>query len=429
MSFKKYLLPLMLAMGLSTSLQMFAAVPIVQDRHQAAYEEELDERDILALKEFVYSKRTIDVEEKDKNLTISGDVRSAWRHIRNKVNGVNVTGPFAVDDKGVPRGRNRFDVAFNVYFDYVAENAWATAQVEYDNYAGVDDNGFDCDEDPRGYHGSGQCDDVCLKKAFMGYNFFGDYYGMRLDIEVGRRNLYNVFDSNIQFLSRFDGILVKFTNRWDCVADMYIKYAVFVVDYRVNHYAWAAEAGALNISNTGFDVKYSFIDWVKRGRNRCFVENPAGFWYRNSQVTLIYNLAREYLCMPARLYGAFLYNHYPNYLNTTKNKRHGWYAGFIVGEIEKEGDVSLEVEYQVVQANAIPDDDVSGIGRGNVLGESYTVAGRGNGNYKGWRFEALYALTDNLTLDTRVQFSTPEDKKIGGPDNYSEIKIQAIYAW
>ncbi|MCE5315767.1 MAG: hypothetical protein LLG04_00190, partial [Parachlamydia sp.] len=85
---------------------------------------------------------------------------------------------------------------------------------------------------------------------------------------------------------------------------------------------------------------------------------------------------------------------------------------------------------QVVQAFAIPDGDVSGIGRGNVLDESVTgFTARGNTNFEGWRFEGLYAITDNLTLDTIIEFSREYDKKIGGTHRYSKLELETIYAF
>jgi len=96
----------------------------------------------------------------------------------------------------------------------------------------------------------------------------------------------------------------------------------------------------------------------------------------------------------------------------------------------KEGDWSFEVQYQFVRAFAIPDKDVSGIGRGNVLKDSVTAPGaRGNTNYKGWRFEGFYALTDDLTIDSIFEFSQAIKNKIGGSHHYSKFELETIYAF
>ena len=273
----------------------------------------------------------------------------------------------------------------------------------------------------------------------MGYNVFCD--GSRFDIELGRRNLYNVFDSNVQFLSRFDGLLLKYNSKIECIADWYLYAAGFLVDERVNHFGYVSEIGFYNIYDYGIDFKYSFIWWPKRGINRCHKHDPRGFRFANSQWTLYYNFDP---CVfggnEAFLYGAFVVNHLAHgpikvgndiigkkKFHKTANK--AWYVGLTVGEVLKEGDWSFDVQYQWVEARAIPDNDVSGIGRGNVFGESFTMSGRGNGNFKGVRVEGLYALTDNLTLDTIIDHTVAIDKSIGGAHRYSKFELEAIYAF
>lgn len=417
------------------------------------FEEELNERDFDALRSYLKSKRVVNIEESASKLTISGDVRTEWRHLNETCKGQRLRGHGAVNVGGKPVSRNDFDIEFNLRFDYICGKTWASVHVRYDNSAGVDDNGhpcfpnneevdpnLDCVEqarrcigDPQGYHGSGYCGDLCLKKAYMGYELYTDK-DTRFFIELGRRgNLYNVFDSNIQFLSRFDGLLLKYQQDWENVLEWYVQAAGFLVDERVNHFAWIVETGFLDICNTGLDFKYSLIDWEKHGINRCFARNPAGFRFINSQYTLIYHLKPEWLGMKTKFYGAFVWNHAAKRIlvnNHRKRKNLGWYAGVLFGEVRKEGDWALEIQYQLVQAQAMPDGDVGGISRGNVLDESFTsCARRGNTNYKGWKFEGLYAFTDNLTLDTILEWSKAEDSSIGGTHTYSKFEMEAIYAF
>lgn len=431
MNFVKYLLSLVVAVGFTGSVLADSA------DNANRFDEELNERDWRVLRDFINSKRTIDVQEKSVSLAISGDVRTEWRHITEKQDGINLRSDdhkATVDEVTYPiRGPNEFDIELNLYFDYVCDRAWAVAHLNFDNDAGVSDNGLDCKVDPEGYHGSGYCDGICLKKAYMGYNLFCDECG-RFDIELGRRgNLYNAFDSEIQFLSRLDGILFTYSSNWECVADWYAKAAGFVVDERVNHFAWVIELGFLNICDSGLDFKYSFIDWEKNGINRCLVHDPEGFKFLNSQFTLAYHFDPEALCVPAKAFGAFLINHAAERHEWTRDKRAniGWYVGFTLGEVIYAGDWAATVQYQVVQAQAIPDDDVSGIGRGNVLGSSVTTdpGHNGNTNYKGWRFEGLYALTDNLTIDTIIEWSHADDARIGDSHSYSKLEVEAVYAF
>lgn len=512
MTLFKYMLPIVLAAGFGATVAYAEDVDQDGDRFGV----ELDQRDMDALRDFVNSKRTIDVKEKATNLTISGDVRAQWRHFTEKQDGDNLRGSGAFECFGgkessssdsasvssgsssssssfegecFPVSRNDFNAEFNLRFDYVCDRAWAVAHLNFDDAMGVNSFGRGCSHDPEALYGSGEDDRIRLKKAYFGYNLCADGCS-RFDIEVGRRgNLYNVFDSKIQFLSRFDGILLKYSSSWECVADWYINLAGFVVDERVNQFGWVGEIGFLNLCESGLDFKYSFIDWEnfaqsqEHRRNRCGVHNPPGCKFRNSQFTLAYNFDQDCFCMPAKLYGAFLWNHSattPGFresgsssskeghgnsagnkekdganasqlekknLVTRKStsssdsssssssshndseKRFGGYVGFCFGEINCEGDFSFDMRYEIVEANAVPDGDVSGVGRGNVRNESYTEHGRGNTNYRGWIFEGLYALTDNLTIDTILEFSRQDDKRIGGSHSYSKFEIEAIYAF
>lgn len=458
--FYKYFLLLAVTVGIVSAASAFA-----QGQDESRFQEELNERDFDALREYLKSKRTLDIAEKACNLTISGDVRTEWRHLNEKCHGKKVRGGDATNRAGLPISRNDFDIECNLRFDYVAERTWAVAHLQYDNSAGVDGNGhpcgnilngkskkqkkhkcdegrcekcktedFDCFADPEGWHGSGGCSDLCLKKAYMGYNICveGD---SRFDIELGRRgNLYLVFDSKVQFLSRLDGILLKYDSSWESVADWYVHAAGFLVDERVNQFAWITEIGFLGIYDTGFDFKYSFIDWEKHGKNRCFAHNPEGFRFMNSQFTLAYNLDPQYLNRPVKFYGAIIWNHDGHSFWAHCKKFHGknlaWYTGVLIGEVKKEGDWAVELIYQVVQARSIPDDDMAGIGRGNVLDDSFTsLTRRGNTNFRGWRLEGLYAVTDNITLDTIFEWTKADDNNIGGSHNFSKFELEAIYAF
>ena len=138
--------------------------------------------------------------------------------------------------------------------------------------------------------------------------------------------------------------------------------------------------------------------------------------------------------MPAKFYGAFLINHDVHKGRDGGHHNHrqnlGWYAGFCLGEVVGEGDWAIDIRYEVVQLNCMPDNDVSGIGRGNTLDESVTSrAHRGNTNYKGYRLEGLYAITDNLSIDSILQWSRAYKNSIGGKHHFSEFRVEAIYAF
>lgn len=438
------------------------------------HNEELNERDFQALREYLKTKREIPLEEKDDNLSISGDVRFEWRHMNESQSGNALRGGNKVKpDTGIAISRNDFDCEFNLKFDYVMDKTWAVAHLQYDNSAGVDSQELPCTVDREGFFGSGRCDDLCLKKAYFGYSFW-DNPCSRFDIEVGRRgNLYYVFDSRVQFLSRLDGIVFKYEAKSEAFRKYYAKLAGFVVDERVNHFAWATEVGFIDIWDSGVDFKYSFIDWMPHARGRCgkllckdehvpavfrnkadFIHNPLAFQFYVSQWTLAYNFDPDLFCgVPVKAYGAFLMNHGRKYakvfkgtnvvatpLNTevyqyegrpTEKIRAnlGWYVGVLVGDVQKEGDWSVEVQYQYVEALCMPEMDEAGISRGNVLDESFTRTGRGFTNYKGWKVEGLYAITNELSLDAIVEASRQANRRLGGRHRYSKVELEAIYAF
>lgn len=501
MKLVKYLLPFLMVTGF-TATSVFAQA--IGQGQETAFDRQLNTRDDQPLREFVQSKENIDVKEKASNLEISGDVRFEWRTIQekgvapyvNSYSGSSVSdtmslydSPYGhihekyrglrggdhVDKAGIPISTNDFDVEFNLKFKYNFKNAWSFAHLQFDNPAGVrgrndcfgtyaffNKSGSEVEElvprDSRfAIKGSGDGMFLTLKRAYIGYNVWSDGQH-RFDIEVGRRKLDDIFDSEIQFTSRFDGILLKFASSISEFADWYWNVGSFVIDERVNHFGYVTEIGLINIYDLGLDIRYNFIDWKKRGRNRCLVYNPIGTNFQNSQISLNYTIRPTILSqeIPIEFYGGFLVNHAAKKSIFThgRKKNLGWYVGVYMGNVHKKDDWSLDLEYIGVQAQAVSEYDVGSIGRGNILDENLNdiidetfpgqssssssvpsdfIVGyfprRGNTNFVGWRLEFLYALTDNLSIDTVYEFSNAEDNRIGGPHHYSDFEIEAVYAF
>ena len=126
------------------------------------------------------------------------------------------------------------------------------------------------------------------------------------------------------------------------------------------------------------------------------------------------------------------------------------------GNPHKEGDWALDLEYIVVQAQAVAENDVGSIGRGNILDENINdildesfigyssepssgyepssgIQGifprRGNTNFIGYRTEFIYLITDNFSIDMIFETSYAEDSHIGGKHSYNDFEIEAIYAF
>jgi hypothetical protein len=396
----------------------------------------------VLLREYINSKRTIPLDEKDCNFSISGDIRTIWGHVveQNRNGRLRGRGAQAIcsttgDKECGPFGTNDFDIIFDLYFDYACDRSWGVAWLQFDNPAGIERSTRPCSKDRQGAWGSGRCDGLCLRKAYLGYNVITDGC-VRFDIEIGRRPLYTIFDSYVQFRSRFDGILLRYAANLPAWADFYINAGGFVIDEKVNHYGYVGETGLLNIAEFGWDLKYSFINWRKNGVNRCGERNPDGWRFAISQVTLQYNLDPNWFCMPVSIFGAYLYNHDAQKLLRTRWKKENvaWYVGLTAGQVCREGDWAAQVLYIQAQPQSVPDLDVYYIGNGNVLCESFTsetdfLNARGNSNFKGWRFEVLYGLTNNFSLDTFLEFSVPYEKRIGGRHNYSRFQVEGIYAF
>lgn len=435
------------------------------------YQDELDDKDWDALRQYLRHRRDVEKDQSESALLISGDVRGDWKHKIETLDNLSLTGGDAVDLRGIRRGRDSFKIQANVRLDYDLDDSWMVLQLQYDNKAGIDDEVNCVDRNPEGkeacycneLQGSGTCGDICLKQAFFGYNLYkcGD---TEFDIEIGRRNLYHVFDSKVQFLSRFDGILLSLDSTWKDVMDYYARVAGFVVDYKANHYAWVMEIGALEIYDTGLELKYSFIDWNKNGRNRCTVgvkgcennadccdnckecnkvdkdnhkpnlccgkHHPLGSRFQISQFTGAYDFKKDITCINQRMriFGAFLYNHdTPDPCYTSQNK--AWYAGFRIGEVKKANDWAWQMMYQYVQAFSVPDLDMAGIGNGNTNDGLILTDRIGNTNFKGWRFDGMYAFTDDITINARCEWSTQITEKLGGSHYFNLVKVEMIYAF
>lgn len=437
-----------------------AAIGITASATAADYSsrDEFNERDFEAVINFIKCKRNTPLQEKSCDLMISGDIRFEWEAISEKNRGVAQRGKGAASTLFVNRGEripdNQFDVEFNLMFDYRGQCTWAVAHLEFDNNAGLDQHPYGCagrfvsgvnaagaattgtiGADPQGCHGSGTCDNLCLRKAYFGWNIFEEC-NSRLDIEVGRRHLFDVFESRVQYKSRMDGVLLRYSNCFECVGDFYVNLGAWVVDEASNHWAWGLEVGLLDIADYGIDFKYSFVDWSKDGTNRCNIDDPYGFQFKVSQFYAAYNFNPEMLCTKAKLYGALIINHDAEkrtYLNNHKEDL-GWYIGFSVGEVCHEGDWWFDINYQYVEAEAIPEWDLTGIGRGNVTGRNFiTTAGQfGWTNYQGIRAEVLYAITDNLALNPSFEYSEEANKNTNATateTEYSKFELQVIYAF
>lgn len=379
------------------------------------------EEEITELKEWVKAKKqTVGIKSLGGELTFSGEVHAGMNYANEVVDGIRQRGT----NGAVPTAPSRlYNFEVDLLMNYRADITWATAKIKFKNRAGT----F-----------SGTSDKVALDRAFLGVRFLeGETYMMAL--EAGRRRLNYTFDSKIEFGAFMDGLVYKYDQSIDSVGDLYLYGGPFVVDFTVDHYAYIFELGALNIGNTGLYLKFSFIDWdTKHYTNP--LKNHA-FDFMNSQLTLGYKIVPSWLGKVLTIYAAGLVNSAAKPLPITDYKKENLagYIGFSMGEARKQGDWSIDIDYQYVMAQAVPDYDAAGIGRGGAgVSGFYSLEGKaktpttietavGNGNFKGFEITYLYLFTSNLTLRQTYQMSIRQNKSIGPIFRYKQYGLELVY--
>ncbi len=382
------------------------------------------------LRDFIESKGLIECRKKTGLLTIAGDVRARWVTAGEQVNGKKKRG------QGTMTAIDRYKSEVNLFFDYVAPRSWVSTKLKWVSFDGKD---------------GGSATRVEMDRAFIGYDIYKkgkeDFY-----IEMGRSNLNFIFDSRVEFTSTFDGIHLYYTNCWPRVGEFIIHGGPFIVDSFTNHYAWILETGVIGWRGTGLGFKYSIVDWhrgaptldygnLKDISGKHKIEDNPRYSFVVSQMLFGYQRKIDFLgCKTLYVYSAVLANHDAKRTPTTNGRRlnGAWYAGFTLGKLCKACDWSIDLNYQSVQAQAVPEFDLSGIGHGNadnLLLSDAIIQGFGPGsafgftNYKGWAANALYAMTDNLSLRAQAQYATPRNKSVGGDFKYKAFEMSVIYAF
>ncbi len=402
-------------------IAFFASSAFSQDLENEGKKEEPD---MDALRQWFREKRMITIKELGGDLSLSGEVRVEFQAFDEKKDGINQRG------FGSPSGKPdyAFDVEVNIVLDYNLDRLWSTIKLEFDNDMGSV---------------SGTTNRLALEKAYFGGRII-DGETFNFDGELGRRNLGNVFDSKIQFSSLFDGALLKFNKAYESIGSFYCNLGGFLVDDVVDHYGGVIEMGLLRIGNTGFYMKYSFIDWKKHFSD---ISKNERFNFANSQLQFGYQGTVTRFNKYLKVYFAGLINHLADNLklaNKTFSHRYDLaaYFGVSVGRIMQQGDWALDVNFQYVMPQAVPDFDSAGIQRGNAVNVGlYTIGIDGSGNrttsqnavgdanFKGFQFDFLYAISNNLTLLQSFEISNNQTFYVGPSMNYTKYEMEFIYAF
>lgn len=384
--------------------------------------EEIEQRDVQALREWINTKRQVTVNEKGGALAIAGEVRTEMQSTAETNNGIKQRGSGGTS--GLPG--IAYDIEVNVMMDYRTDRTWASIKLEFDNDAGV----FNSTNNR-----------IRIERAWMGARLI-EQETLTFDTELGRRGLGTIFDSKLEGDSNFDGILFKYDQSFENVFDLYVHAGPFVVDERHDQYAYVGEVGMLNVADTGLYSKYLLIDWDTKHFSDS-VRNKR-FEFLVSQLLFGYKWIPQKLNKTVILYLAGLYNHAAEGLSITGGKKANWgsYIGLIIGELRRASDWSFEANYQVLAAQCVPDFDVSGIGVGNAARAGFYTArtdgsgiattqktAAGNANYRGFVLSLDYLLTNNITFQQRWQQSITLDKKIGPFRRYKQYEMEFIYGF
>lgn len=411
-----------------------APTSLVADGSDVAAGEDIEDRDIQALREWINTKRQVTVKELGGSLSISGEVHAEFQSSNELSGGIQQRG--AGSNTAV--SRRGYDIEAIVLLDYRTERSWTSIKLKFDNDAGI---------------GTGTNNKIACDRAYWGYRVL-DQDIFTFDVEAGRMGSLNqVYDSQIEFSSRYDGAVFKYDQAFDTIGSFYVHLGPFVINERHNHYGYVGEIGLLQVANTGFYTKYSLVDWdtkhypdtITNGDSKTvFIHNNERYDYLVSQLLIGYKFVPKMIQKVTRLYIAGLCNHKAKAREITDYTKQslGGYVGFSMGELRKAGDWNIDGNYQVVEAQSIPDFDVAGVGLGNAAktgfyttkadgtGSATTIENAGgNVNYRGYTLRLQYLLSNNLNLFQSWQQSQTLDSKIGPYRRFKQYEIDFIYAF
>jgi hypothetical protein len=250
------------------------------------------------------------------------------------------------------------------------------------------------------------------------------------------------FDSKLEFGTFYDGILMRYDHALESIGDAYLHGGPFVIDERQTQFGYIGELGLLNIANTGLYSKFSLIDWDTKDFPPGNESDKERFEFLVSQLILGYKFIPQFLNKTVIFYLAGLYNFAAKEREITDYKKanFGGYLGLSLGELRKKGDFALDINYQVLAAQCVPDFDSNGIGMGNASGSGFYTTklngdgdlntrhtAEGNVNYRGFAITLEYLITNNLNILQTWQQSITLDKDIGPFRRFKQYEIELIY--
>src|SRR3990172_7310978 len=178
--------------------------------------DDIDQKDINALREWINTKRQVTVRELGGALSIAGEVRTEFQSTGETRNGIKQrgVGGAVLGVGGIPLPQNGFDIEVNIMMDYRADRTWGSIKLEFDNDAGV----F-----------SGTLNKLKLERAYWGARMV-DADAYTIDAELGRRRMSTIVDSKIEFNSFFDGAWFKYDHGFENFGDLYVHVGAFIIN-------------------------------------------------------------------------------------------------------------------------------------------------------------------------------------------------------
>lgn len=438
----------------------------------------LNETDMREIREYVEKTRAITVKDKEASLKIGGEVRAGHRYFKDRVGGQKLSGRSSgysvpVTDPTLrtwnptastqppatgfypPTPSSVFPIKARLSLEYDKNETYAHSLLQFDNLGGIEDYFYDSSyTGGRPIYGKFKPGGggISLARAVYGYRFI-DTEQQKLAVEIGRRQMDDVFLSPVQFNSKFDGALVRYTNSDLEIGDLTLDAGAFIVDSRVYHFGQAMQLGLVNPTN-GLFASYSLINWHKDGQyadgtwgniskaNQPNAMENMSYRFMNSQGVIGIALPEEMMGKMTKLSVGGLVNHKAKKVARTNNKKENtaYFLNVEYGDAKssgKAGDWKIAASLQTVGAQAVQElEALSGVcGPGQTLGIPFfypTNDGSfGFGNFKGAAVRGTYAIKEGVLFSVEGAYSVPK-RKLGalrqtGKNSFTYMQSQISY--
>lgn len=381
-----------------------------------------DSRNMKSLREYVDSQRNISIFQKGGSLLIAGDVRFDMNYVQEKRGGINLNNSglsiHGVDYREYPS--LSYDAKASLSLKYSAQKSFADILLKASHNTGWDSENYTVssgaipfDYDSYKPTKSG----FKLEKAVFGTDLINNE-SQSLSVELGRQRLYDLFDSRITFMQKFEGVALKYKNVFEGVARLHATLGGIVISDRAHHYGFAGELGLGQIADTPFGLKYAHYKISKNGNysdgspadstttRSSYKYYDKAYNYSVSHLLAYYDTSLDYMVSaPLKLYAAYAYNHDAVARTEfgSKKKPHAAYGGFTVGDVKAPGSGYLDVIYQYVQAESVPELDNCGAyyGMNQTHIPNVVTPTAGYTNFKGFAINGGYLATKEILVSAK----------------------------